>query len=178
MRTTCTMKTFALGLTLTLFASAGIGCKSKKLSGALDTDLPPSVIDVHGSMILCPEPPKLYFTRATDLTSVYFDYNASLLRPDAMASLARNAEVMNAKADNTYFRIEGNCDERGTEEYNLALGERRALAVRSYLISLGVDRHKMVTVSFGEGNSVALGSSESAYAEDRRVDFGITTTSM
>ena len=177
MNTTCMMKTVAMCVSLALLASAGSGCKSNKDSAVIDTGMNPSAIEDEGWYISCPDPPTLHFKRATDLTPVYFDYDVSTLRPDAMDTLARNAEVMKSKPANTYFCMEGNCDERGTQEYNLALGERRALAVRSYLISLGADGSKMITMSFGEENAVASGSSESAHAKDRRVDFAVATAS-
>ncbi len=172
MNSTYKMKAVSMCLTLTLLVSAGTGCKSKKEPEVIDTGV--STTDGGGHIPYCPAS-TLSFTRASDLASVYFDNDASSLRPDAMATLARNSEVMKGKPANTYFRMEGHCDERGTQEYNLALGERRALTVRSYLISLGVDGQKMITVSFGEENPEVPGSTEAAYAKNRRVDFGVAT---
>jgi peptidoglycan-associated lipoprotein len=168
------MKAVSMCLTLTLLVSAGMGCKSKKEPEVIDTGMPPNDVGDY-SITNCTDSPTLSFTRASDLASVYFDNDVSSLRPDAMATLARNSEVMKGKPANTYFRMEGHCDERGTQEYNLALGERRALTVRSYLISLGVDDQTMITVSFGEENPEVPGSTEAAYAKNRRVDFGFAT---
>ena len=174
MNSTCRMKAVSMCLTLTLLVSAGMGCKSKVEPEVIDTGMTPT--DTGDPNVLpiidriC-----VSFVRAKDLSTVYFDHDASSLRPDAMATLARNAEVMKGKPANTYFRIEGNCDERGTQEYNLALGERRALAVRSYLISLGVDGQKMLTCSFGEEKPEVSGSTEAAYAKNRCVDFSFVT---
>jgi peptidoglycan-associated lipoprotein len=67
--------------------------------------------------------------------------------------------------------VEGNCDERGTEKYNLSLGDKRALAVREYLVTLGVDAHQVVTVSYGAAKPAAEGHSESAWSKNRRDDF-------
>jgi len=178
MNTTYMLKTVAMGLTLALLASAGMGCKSKKEPEVFDSGMTPTTTDDGGVSLPNIDPSTLSFTRASDLMSVYFDYDASSLRPDAMATLARNAETMKSKPSNTYFRVEGNCDERGTQDYNLSLGERRALGVRSHLISLGVDSQKMITVSFGEENPEVPGSSESAYAKNRRADFGVATAGM
>lgn len=177
MNTTYMLKTVAMALTLALVASAGMGCKSKKEPEVIDTGITTND-NVDPGALPDIDPSTLSFTRASDLASVYFDYDASSLTPTAISTLARNAEVMKGKPANTYFRVEGNCDERGTQDYNLSLGERRALGVRSHLISLGVDSQKMITVSFGEENPEVPGSSESAYAKNRRADFGVATAGM
>ena len=174
MNTTYKMKAVSMCLTLMILASAGMGCKSKKEPEVIGTGMTPTDVGDPNALpnldvLSCGKPIPNY------LASVYFDNDASSLRPDAMATLARNAEWMKGRPANTYFRVEGNCDERGTQEYNLALGERRALTVRSYLISLGVDDQKMITVSFGEEDPEVPGSSESAYAKNRRVDFRVAT---
>jgi peptidoglycan-associated lipoprotein len=114
---------------------------------------------------------KLNFQRAYDLKAIYFDYDSSSLRPDALAALRDNAAVMKTRPA-SYFQVEGHCDERGTQEYNLTLGERRALAVRQNLIQLGVDGSHLVTISYGEEFPVEAGSSESAWAKNRRAEFG------
>lgn len=167
------VKYAALTLCMVMAASAGMGCKSKKEPAVIDTT-PTTTSDMGGDPGALPniDPSTLTFTKSADLQTVYFDYDSSALRADAMGVLARNAETMKSKSANTYFQVQGNCDERGSQDYNLALGERRALAVRSHLISLGVDSQRILTVSFGEENPVAMGSNESAYAQNRRADFG------
>ena len=178
MNTTYMLKTVAMALTLALVASAGMGCKSKKEPEVIDTGISTPTDGGDPNALPNIDPSTLSFTRASDLASVYFDYDASSLTPTAISTLARNAETMKGKPANTYFRVEGNCDERGTQDYNLSLGERRALGVRSHLISLGVDSQKMITVSFGEENPEVPGSSESAWAKNRRADFGVATAGM
>jgi peptidoglycan-associated lipoprotein len=108
--------------------------------------------------------------------AVFFDYNKADLLPEAKDSLRRAAEwLTQAPNRSIVFRIEGNCDPRGTEEYNIGLGERRAQASREYLVSLGVDASRISTVSYGEER--ASGSSEGSpgvrpsWAFDRRDDF-------
>lgn len=167
------LKYMSLGLCLALIASSGMGCKSKK-EPVMDTGLTSGGTDYSGGGEGLPnvDPSKLPFKKSADLETIYFDYDSSTLRSDALAALARNAERMKNKPAGTYFRVEGNCDERGTQEYNLALGERRALAVRNHLISLGVNSQYILTVSFGEENPVAMGSNETAWAQNRRADFG------
>ena len=100
-------------------------------------------------------------------TVFYFDFDRSELKPRARTLLAGHATYLRANP-RVRVTIEGHCDERGTREYNLALGERRAAAVRAYLQSLGVRASQMSTVSFGEENPVDPGHSESAWAKNRR----------
>jgi peptidoglycan-associated lipoprotein len=104
------------------------------------------------------------------LVTVYFDYDDSALRPDAKDGLRRNAEYLRSVA-NARVELQGNCDERGTEEYNLALGKRRAESAKQYLADLGISPQRLTTVSFGEENAAVQGSGEAAWAKNRRVDF-------
>jgi peptidoglycan-associated lipoprotein len=104
------------------------------------------------------------------LGTVYFDYDDSALREDAKDALRGNAEYLRNVAS-AKIELQGNCDERGTEEYNLALGKRRAESAQQYLVDLGIANNRMTTVSFGEENPAVTGSSESAWAKNRRVDF-------
>ncbi|HEX9813331.1 MAG TPA: OmpA family protein [Myxococcota bacterium] len=107
----------------------------------------------------------------SDLESVYFDYDKSAIRNDGAETLRNNASVIKANADWGQITIEGNTDERGSEEYNLALGERRAMAVKRYLVDLGVPSVRLRTVSFGEAKPAVPGHDESAYRYNRRSDF-------
>lgn len=104
------------------------------------------------------------------LQTVYFDYDQSEIRPDQRAKLQANAQFLR---DNNHVRIlvEGHCDERGTREYNMALGERRASATMQYLVSLGVPRSRIEIISYGEEQPVAQGSTESAWSQNRRAQF-------
>lgn len=104
------------------------------------------------------------------LQTVYFDYDSSALRNDALATLKDNADKIKS-IPGFIIQIEGHCDERGTQEYNLALGERRALAVRQYLIDLGVSGDRLVTISYGEEWPATQGSNEAAWAQNRRAQF-------
>jgi len=98
---------------------------------------------------------------------VYFDTDMSNIREDGRATLAKQAEWLK-KYTNYPILIEGKCDERGTREYNLALGERRANAAKNYLVSLGVSADRISTVSYGKERPVALGSDEASWAKNRR----------
>ncbi len=108
------------------------------------------------------------------LETVYFDFDSAALRPDAIATLQKNAEKIKSALQqnpNIIIQLAGHCDERGTQEYNLALGERRALAVRDYLIKLGVPSQNLITISYGEEFPADPGHNEAAWAKNRRVEF-------
>jgi len=102
--------------------------------------------------------------------SVYFDYDTAELSPESRAVLQDFFDQARARPDRS-VRIEGNCDERGTREYNLALGQRRADAARKYLENLGLDTARITTVSNGKERPRAAGSDEAAWKENRRDDL-------
>lgn len=104
---------------------------------------------------------------------VYFDYDKSELKPEARAILDKKATWLKAHTDYS-VRIEGHCDERGTSEYNLALGERRANAAMKYLNAVGVSSGRISTVSYGEERPADPGHSEEAWAKNRRDEFKVT----
>lgn len=97
---------------------------------------------------------------------VYFDLDQYRLGSDAQAILQRQAAWLSSYP-NVNILVAGNCDERGTREYNLALGERRASVVKNYLVDLGVDPARIQTVSYGKERPIALGSNEDAWAQNR-----------
>ena len=99
----------------------------------------------------------------------YFDYDQSQLSAETRAALDAQAAVL--RNQNSPVRLEGHADERGTPEYNLALGERRAKSIADYLILQGVDRGRIETVSYGEERPVALGQDEDSYQRNRRVEL-------
>ena len=101
---------------------------------------------------------------------IYFDFDKSSIRNDARAVLEKTAAFLKENTS-IRMRIEGNCDERGTNEYNLALGERRANSARIFLVSLGISPEKIRTISYGEERPLAQGNSEDAWAKNRRDDF-------
>jgi peptidoglycan-associated lipoprotein len=104
---------------------------------------------------------------------VYFEYDESSLSDEARERLARNAELLRAQPQ-FLVTIEGHADERGTNEYNLALGDKRANAVRDYLSSLGVDGGRLRTLSYGEERPVCTTSEESCWSQNRRGHLIIT----
>jgi peptidoglycan-associated lipoprotein len=104
------------------------------------------------------------------MDTVYFEFDQATLSEAAKETLVRNAEWLRSNA-NARVQVEGNADERGTNEYNLALGERRAAAVKAYLSSLGVDGSRLVIISYGEERPADSGHGEDSWAKNRRVDF-------
>jgi peptidoglycan-associated lipoprotein len=104
------------------------------------------------------------------MDTVYFEFDQATLSELAKDTLVRNAEWLRSNA-NARVQVEGNADERGTPEYNLSLGERRAAAVKTYLSSLGIDGSRLVTISYGEERPADSGQGEDAWARNRRVDF-------
>lgn len=102
-------------------------------------------------------------------TVFYFDFDQSTLTAEARAAL--DAQIAYLKANTRNIRLEGHADERGTREYNMALGERRANSVADYMVVNGIARYRIETVSFGEERPVAQGSNESSWAQNRRVEL-------
>jgi peptidoglycan-associated lipoprotein len=108
---------------------------------------------------------------ATAGDRVFFAYDRSDISPEGQQILQRQAEWLK-RYPNVTVTIEGHCDERGTREYNLALGQRRASAVKSVLVALGVPAGRIQTISYGKERPIVVGSNEEAYAQNR---VGITT---
>lgn len=102
-------------------------------------------------------------------TVFYFDFDQSILKSESRAALTAHAQRL--RGTSTQVRLEGHADERGTREYNMALGERRANAVRDFLVLQGVNRGNIETVSYGEERPAAYGSNESSWAQNRRVEL-------
>ena len=167
----------ALTLALVLVAGTLAGCAGKK-RGQIDADLDASDLSTTGDSGVnvgsgegIPDvgQDSLFFGPSA-LKPIYFDYDSSELRPDAIATLRDNAEKIKAKPG-VIIQVAGHCDERGTQEYNLALGERRALSVREHLMRLNVPGDRMITISYGEEFPAVDGSGESAWSKNRRCEF-------
>ena len=117
---------------------------------------------------------RLEAARSTIAERIYFDFNRSEIKPEYRDVLQRKGDVMQQFPE-IEVRIEGHCDERGTVEYNLALGERRANAAKEYLVNLGVDPDRISIISYGEERPAVDESSEWGWAKNRRDEFVITT---
>ena len=106
------------------------------------------------------------------LLTVYFDFDRFTIRDDMQSVFEKNAEWLK-KNSNVKIRIEGHCDERGTNEYNIALGERRAQSIREYLVNYGINPSRLSTISYGEEKPVAAGHDEDSWTKNRRGEFVI-----
>lgn len=133
--------------------------------------VPPPVVQVD-TTTPPPPPPEKPPVPPLQVATIYFDYDKADIRSDARDILSSNGRSLTEHPTAT-IRIEGNCDERGTEQYNLALGERRANAARDYLVNYGINASRITTISYGEERPAAQGHDESAWSKNRRADFAI-----
>ena len=104
------------------------------------------------------------------MKNIYFDFDKFTLTAESRATLTDNAKYLQAHSGIKVV-IEGHCDERGSDEYNLALGESRALAAKNYLVSLGISANRLSVISYGEERPAVMGSNEEAWAKNRRAEF-------
>jgi peptidoglycan-associated lipoprotein len=107
---------------------------------------------------------------APKFVSIYFDTDKWFLRDDAKQGLQQDVQIMQEHPD-LNVQIQGNCDERNTEDYNLALGEKRARSAYDYMVSLGIPKDRLSIITFGETRPVALGHNEEAWRQNRRCDL-------
>ena len=137
----------------------------------------PATKDTGGQAEFTPDTGEIETVESVELTdfqTIYFDFDQSTIRADQRESLKSDAKAIQSQSGLGVLTLQGNCDERGSEEYNLALGERRATAVKTYLVDLGVAASRLRTVSFGESKPAVAGHDESAWKWNRRVDFAVT----
>lgn len=156
-------KKIILAFTALVFVSA---CSSNK-KDAIDT------VEVDGGVETKPigfDPMGSDSGNIPGLSTVHFEYDKFALTPEARNILSQNAEFMRGNAD-VNLQVEGHCDSRGSIEYNLTLGERRANAVKAYLVSLGIPDSRLSVLSYGEEKPMNAGDSESAHAANRRANF-------
>ena len=117
-----------------------------------------------------PRPVPKEFMAVAALKEVYFDFDKYDIRPEDAKTLDANATWLKSNGDNLVL-IEGHCDERGTNEYNLALGERRAKATMNYLVSQGIQANRITIISYGEERPVCSEKTEACWAKNRRASF-------
>jgi peptidoglycan-associated lipoprotein len=178
----------ALGAALTIFAT---GCHPEDLHkippGFHPTPevpslpaIPPPTLTPDTGVTMTPLPPERNHTNWTaDATplkeySIHFGYDSSAVRAADKSKIASVADYLKANPA-VAVRVDGNCDERGTEEYNRSLGEKRALAGREELIRLGIESGRVDTLSYGEDKPANTGHNENAWKENRRDDFVVLT---
>ena len=117
-----------------------------------------------------PRPSPKEFMAVAALKEVYFDFDKYDIRPEDAKTLDANAAWLKSNGDNLVL-IEGHCDERGTNEYNLALGERRAKSTMNYLVSQGIQANRITIISYGEERPVCTEKTEACWAKNRRANF-------
>jgi peptidoglycan-associated lipoprotein len=167
------LKTIA-AFNLLLFALVLAACGGGKKMSNSDFDYTPAVVRNE------PDAPRIVETENYDkdtkplppfvLNRVYFDFDKHNLGADALQSLSENARMLMVYPD-VKIVLEGHCDERGTVNYNLALGERRARAVRDYLVSFGIRPERLSVISYGKEKPLVSRNQESAWSKNRRVEF-------
>jgi peptidoglycan-associated lipoprotein len=121
-----------------------------------------------------PAPAKSLEERMTDLQDAYFDYDKSDIRSDAQATLTQDATALKsimADFPNASVVLEGHCDDRGSAEYNLALGDRRSSSAKDFLVQLGVSADHLKTISYGKERPVCTDHDEACWQKNRRVHF-------
>lgn len=153
-----------------LFVVSSIACQSKKKAEDTGAD---------GSAQAAPQidsTPMSFDATGSDsgsiagLSTINFDYDKAALTADAKKKIQGNVEWLKARPK-TNMQVEGHCDARGSIEYNLSLGERRAQAVKSYMVSLGIAANRLSIISYGKEKPLAKGDSEADYARNRRANF-------
>ena len=175
------MKIRSLGLLLVTilvaFSLAGCGCFIQAQKGEAPPPKPPEVAQIappeakQEVPVPAVVPPAAPVAAAVPgLNNIYFDFDRYSIRPGDAEILKKNLDWFKGNA-NTKVRIEGNCDERGTVEYNLALGQKRADAARNYLTGLGVDGKGLDTISYGKERPVCTEHNEGCWAQNRRDAF-------
>jgi peptidoglycan-associated lipoprotein len=173
------MKNLALYLVIAIAAAACASKETRTEPSVSDrsTAVPPTTAGTGGNTTR-PTPPNQGMVR-NELTdpnsplskrSVYFDFDSNAVKDDYRGLVTAHARYLADKRD-AHIRIEGNCDERGSREYNLALGQRRAESVKKVMTVLGVADGRIETTSYGEEKPVAMGHDEAAWAQNRRADI-------
>ena len=180
------MKISTLMVVLAVAISFAVsGCKYDKsrtgkggagLGGANSTDITTSVDDSQEGSLddVGVRPFEEYCTRCTDVdfAPVYFGFDSTVVPQGEVGKIDEVSQHLSSHADRVVV-VEGNCDERGSNEYNMALGENRASIIRNYLVQSGIDASRIQTRSFGEEKPAVVGNDESAWAKNRRGEFVI-----
>lgn len=156
------MKRFALTLALVLALAAGFGCSKKQ---AAEEPMTAASSDSMSQEM------QSAIQQITD-GKIFFAFDKFDIKPESKEVLNTKAALMK-QFPSIRVRIEGNCDARGTQEYNLALGERRARAAYDYLVMLGVNPAQLEMISFGKENPAVEGTGEAVWAQNRRDDFRV-----
>ena len=151
-----------------------VGCASRKQVSTAQVEPPPATTTTPQETPPPPPPPPApkddESASKTTLTDAFFDFDEAALRADAKTALEGNAKWME-KNSSANVVVEGHCDERGSVEYNLALGERRAKAAKEFLVSYGIAATRLTTISYGKERPFDPGHDENAWSQNRRAHF-------
>jgi len=160
------------GVVFSFLTLSGCGSDSRTGEELAPTD-PESQVMGQPESLDSPENPTISEGRTSaPMLPVYFDFDDSSIRDDQVDRIVTNGDFMKENNE-VSVRIEGNTDPRCTNEYNMALGERRALSAKNYLQNLGIDENRLTTISYGEERILLHGHDELSYAQNRRDDFVI-----
>ena len=168
-------RTLVAMLSLVVVCGFAAGCARKaKVAPPTPAPTPPVVapVDTTPPPTPPPPPPQPPAFSSSDLKPAFFDFDSYALRDDARAALDADARMLRDHAS-VSITVEGHCDERGTVEYNQALGERRATAARDYLVAAGIDAGRIQVISYGKERPFEEGHDESAWAQNRRAQLVI-----
>ena len=172
------MKKAALYLAIAVVAAACASKETRQEPSVTDRSsaVPPTVAGGGGSTTLRPSQDRPISGNPIKegqlaARSVYFDFDSNAVKDQYRGLVQAHSRYMTTDKRDARIRIEGNCDERGSREYNLALGQRRAEAVKKVMTVLGVSEGRIETTSYGEEKPVALGHDEAAWAQNRRADI-------
>lgn len=147
-----------------------VGCKGKQTQSDQAIDTVGNGAPQIDSSALSFDPMGSDSGKIDGLVTVHFGYDKANLDAKSKKEISTNVDWMK-KNPNTRVQIEGHCDSRGTIEYNVALGERRANAVKAYMVSSGIAADRLSTISYGKEKPLATGDSESAWSQNRRANF-------
>jgi peptidoglycan-associated lipoprotein len=166
-------------LVLGLVSLAACATKPKPVAPVAHNDAPPPAAAPEAPPAAAPAPTGPVPGSEQDFVvnvgdRAYFDFNEYTVRADAQSLLTAQAQWLQ-RYPAVHIRIEGNCDERGTREYNMALGARRAETVRSFLVAHGVDAARINTISYGKERPLDLGHDDSAWSKDRNAHTALTS---
>ena len=171
---TIPVSTIAVLALIALAALGGCASQAEKSEGVQTTSVPPSVTP---TAVVPPTQGPSYADRPWEDPSsplyrrvIYFDYDSSEIRPEFIPTLQTHAGYL-ASHTATRVTLEGHTDERGTREYNLALGDQRAQTVQRYMLAEGVRADQLATLSFGEEKPAAAGHGEASWSQNRRVEL-------
>jgi peptidoglycan-associated lipoprotein len=152
-------------------------CGPDEVAPEIPPEEPPDTTAVVDTIEPEPEPepePVVKKINESEFITVYFDFDKYNLVDSAKQVLEYNARILKNNM-NVIVKIEGHCDERGTVEYNLSLGDKRAAAAKDYLVGLGIKGDRIQTISYGKSRPAVMGSNEAAWAKNRRAQFRIVS---